>query len=223
LLRSRVNVVNHPLSPRSHFFYGHALFQRYQQREELGLDAGEERGLAVASRYHFEKMYEIDSRDIASIVMLHQLDTMLFSDMPDRVDWLAKLEVVLQSRPLQASDQSALSGLISHFSHAGTDSDRQRVFFMLDQLIERYPGSAAIQMHKYNLLAADESTSPELLLNILERAYEVSPGYLKIYPYQMIEYDKKADSAAIYELSLAWMKQDPRRIQLPAIRHIFSQ
>jgi hypothetical protein len=220
-LLARVNVENHPLSPRSHFFYGHALFQRHQRREELQLD--EQKELVVASRYYFEQMHEIDGRDVAPIVMLYQIDSVFFPGMPDKVDWLQKLSQLLLSRRLQASDYTAFLGLIDYFSHHPSSPDQSRFVGMIDALIMRYPGSAELLIFKYKLLASADRASPEALFGLLARAQEINPGYLEIYPYQMIEKNKSADWAAIYEAAGDWMQQDPSRRQLPAIRKVFNK
>lgn len=222
ILLSRVNVENHPASPRSHFFYGNALFKRFERREELALSEKEVLELAVASRSHFEKMHEIDGRDLAPIVMLYQIDSALFPGMPDRVDWLEKLEVLLQTRRLQASDHASIEGLLDYFSHRGSGPDRRRLHTMLDDLIARYPKRVSILMHKYKLLSTQDNVSPEALLEVLEQAQRVNPRALIIYPHQMMEHYKAADMAAAYQSALDWMQQDQSRRQLSAVRRVFK-
>ena len=223
LLRSRVNVANHPMSPRAHFFYGNALFQRYQQRLALGLSEEEERNLAVAARYHFEKMHEINGRSVAALVMLYQLESKFFPQMPDRLDRLEQLSLLLQSRRLQSSDYSALSALVKYYIRDPADPDRSRFTGMLDGLIDRYPRNAAILILKYQLLASVDEVSSKELLQLLEQAARINPQNLEIYPYQIIEYEKDANWAAIHEAILDWMREDRSRRQLPALRMVFGQ
>jgi hypothetical protein len=223
IVLARVNVENHPSSPRSRFFYANALFKRYERKEELQLNEQEELELAVAARHHFLKMHEIDGRDLAPLVMLYQIDSTLFSRMPDQVDWLKRMGILLQSRRLQASDYSALVGLINYFSHDAANADRKRFIAILDELIHRYPQNAQLLVYKFKFLSADDEVSPEVLLGILGDAERVNPDHLEIYPYQIVEYQKASNMAAQNEVARAWLEQDRFRRQLPALRQAFRR
>jgi hypothetical protein len=94
---------------------------------------------------------------------------------------------------------------------------------ILDDLIVRYPSNASIFLFKYQLLASESEMPREQLLQILGHAARVNPQDLKIYPYQLIEYEKAANWAALHEVAGDWMKQDKSRRQLPAFRAIFGQ
>jgi hypothetical protein len=148
---------------------------------------------------------------------------MLFARMPERIDWLEKLSVVLQSRRLQASDYAALTALVEHFGRDTSDPDRHRFVTILDGLIERYPSKASLFIFKYQLLASGGDVSHEHLLQILEHAVQINPRDLKIYPYQIIEYEKVANWAAMHEAARGWMREDTSRRQLPSIRRVFGQ
>ena len=131
-------------------------------------------------------------------------------------------EALLLSRRLQASDYTSFLGLIDYFSHHSSSPDRARFATMIDSLILRYPGSAELLIFKYRLLSDAGQASHEELFGLLSRAEEISPGYFEVYPYKMIEKNKTADRAAIYEAAAGWMQQDPSRRQLPAIRKVFN-
>jgi hypothetical protein len=129
---------------------------------------------------------------------------------------------LLKSRRLQASDYSALSGLVKHFSHDVSASDRDRFASMLNALIDRYPGKTALVIFKYQLQSAADQVSHEELSQLLAHAEQINPRHLEIYPSQIIEYNKASDWAAIHEVALDWMRQDQSRLQLPAIRMVFK-
>ena len=86
---------------------------------------------------------------------------------------------------------------------------------MLEDLIARYPASGRLITYKYQLLASDDTVAPETLFEILAFAERTNPEHLEIYPYQMMEYQRATDSAAVHEAVLAWLQQDGTRRQLP--------
>jgi hypothetical protein len=222
LVLARFNVANHPDSSRSNFFYARALFDRFQSRRELNLDDEEARALAVVSRQYFEKMHEIDGRDVAPMVMLYQIDSMLFPGMRDGVDWLETLDELLHTRTLQASDYTALMALVEYFGHYPADSDRDRLSAMLDTLIERHPGRANLLILKYKHMASSDNFSDEQLLAVLEQTIVAAPGYLEAYPYLMMQHDKVADAGAVHEAARDWMLHDSSRRELSVLRQVFA-
>ena len=78
LTLSRVNLAQHPQSSRSNYFYANALLRHFRQAEQLGLGQREQDESLILSRHYFERMYQTNDRDVASLVMLYYLDSVYF-------------------------------------------------------------------------------------------------------------------------------------------------
>ncbi|MEP5566893.1 MAG: hypothetical protein ABJN62_03580 [Halioglobus sp.] len=223
LLRSRVNVENHPMSPRAHFFYANATFQQYRDGEKLGYSLEEQKKLAVRSHYHFERMYDIDSTSLTAVVMLHQLESELFSQMPGRPDRLKTLSDLLELKRLQSSDYSALGSLVQYYSRDLGRNGRRRFGLMLEDLVELFPNNAEFLVLKYEFYAADTEISPIDRLAILEQVAVANPHRMQVYAYMIAENRKLGDWAGIHKATLRWMEADQSRRHLRALRQVFNR
>lgn len=216
-----VNAGNHPQSSRSNYFYANALLNRYQGAQEAGLTEEASREALVGARYYFEKMYETNPRDVAALVMLHSLDTQYFTAVSERPDWLAKLEQLLQSRRLQASDYNALGALINCVSAGGCDADRSRILALLDGLEARYPRKVEILGWRFTYLLGQEASAQELNA-ILQRALEIKPGRREFLYRQIQQQARVNDVDGMYESARLWLQHDRQRIFLHALKGLFS-
>jgi hypothetical protein len=217
---SRYNVANHPGSVRANFLYANALFKKYQERDKLGLNEEDVRGLVTTSRHYFILAHEADVTDIAPFGMLYQIDTVFFPELPDRVDWMDRMARVLQTRRLQASDITALRAMTEFFASGAGAGDQERFLSILDNLIARYPTNTKLLFVKYKLLRALHRNQPERLLALLEQAAEVNPNSTFPHQYLLLQYRSTGDTAAAYEAAGQWMQRDQRRRELLTLRRV---
>jgi len=218
---ARYNVVNHPASPRANFYFANALFKRLDQADALVLPEQERRELAVQSRYHFNRMHELDGREFAALVMLYQIDTLYFPRLAEENDWLAKLQVLAGTRRLRPSDVTALGALVE-FSAKSTDQPgTSRVVHLLDEISKRYPRRSDLAMLRYRYLAGQKNANAQELRTLLEQEVAANPASTEVYAY-LVQYHGKENIANTYETIGAWMQQDKNRMDLPVIRRIFA-
>jgi len=215
-----VNVGNHPESSRSHYFYANELLKRYRRSSDLGLSEEEARAALLGARVHFERMYETNPRDVAALVMLHSLDSQYAADAPGRIDWLAELERLLESRVLQASDMNALVALIDCLNAGGCAADRERILGLLDRLDERYPDSLTLLGWRYTYLM-EHAESPEQLERVLDRALALDPGRPE-FLYRRIQHQaREEDVGGMYETVRQLLLHDERRLRLGQLQELF--
>jgi hypothetical protein len=221
LTLARYNVASHPRSARANFFYGNALFRRLENAQALGLDEEQQRDLTVASRHYFEQMYDLDQKDFAALVMLHQFDRVNFPGLSVENDWLGKLDTQVKSRRLQASDISALEALVSFSASSAGEAGRIEVGSILEQLVQRYPGNPDIVTLYYKYLAVQTAADKDQLRQLLEQKVALHPDTRDYHAF-LVNYHGYDDLAATHETIRAWMKLDSRRRDLYAIRRIFD-
>jgi hypothetical protein len=221
LTLSRTNLAQHPESSRSNYFYANALLRHYRRADQRGLSDSEKSEALLLSRHYFERMYQTNNRDVAALVMLFYLDTAYFSQLRDEVDWLSKLNELLVTRRLQASDWNALEVLFELLGEGAEVASEERVLDLLDRLSERYPRSAQVLRYRYQYLAA-RNAEPAVLIPLLEQAQVLSPGANWIYPALLGEQAREQDVAAMYETARLWLRYDPQRYRVSQIKALFS-
>jgi hypothetical protein len=215
-----INVKNHPMSSRSNYFYANSLLTRYRQGKELGLEESESRDALLAARYYLERMYETNPRDVAALVMLHSLDTQFAAGAPDRRDWLGELEILMESRPLQASDVNALYALIECLTAGGCAADRDRILRMLLALEARYPRNLSVLGLRYTYLLKNSTDDAELQA-VLDIALAINPGRQE-FLYRQIELQARSqDVDGMYATAGQWLLHDHRRLRLLRIKSLF--
>ncbi len=216
-----INVKNHPTSSRSNYFYANALLTRYRQSKELGLEQQDSRDALIASRYYLERMYETNPRDVAALVMLHSLDTQFVANAADRRDWLGELEILLESRQLQASDLNALYGLIGCLIEGGCDADRERILRMLASLEARYPSDLTVLGLRYTLPAQDRRQHCRVAgcAGPCPGARPRTTG-VSLPPDRVTR--QVAERRRMYATVGQWLLQDRRRLRLLGIKGLFT-
>jgi len=219
---ARFNVINHPQSPRANFFYGNALFKRFQQSQELQLDEEEQRALAVTSRSYFDNMRKLDERNFPALVMLHQLDTLYFPGLAQKNDWLGVMAELAQTRRLQSSDSTALAALVDFSLTPPGESERARVGELLAQLVGRYPYRVDLVGLQYRFVMATAPERKPTLLPMLEalaRLNQDSPEAAAL----LASYHGNGNLAGTYGALLEWLRRDPLRRNLPVVRALFEK
>jgi hypothetical protein len=218
---SAFNVRNHPESSRSRYFLADAYLQQYS-RALKSSEEGVRRGdYLLVSRHHFERMYQLNPRDFAALVMLYYLDSEFFPELQQYNDWFAKLQEVAANRPLQASDRSSLNALLNCFSNEICTASEEDLFTLLETLEARYPQSIDFLMLRYRYLEAI-GAPVERRLAILARAQSMQPANIMVYQYQLSEFAAMDDMSALYEAIRLWMLHDAGRQNLGVIHTLFT-
>jgi hypothetical protein len=219
---ARFNVINHPQSPRANFFYANALFKRFIQSNELGLDEEEQRALAVTSRTYFEKMRHLDERNFSALVMLYQLDTLYFPNLARENDWLGAMEELAKTRRLQSSDRTALGALVAFSLTPAGAVERDRVGQLLTHLVQRYPHRMDIVRLRYDFVRATLPTQKSTLLPLLQSVAQSNPDKPQAAAYLAL-YHRDQDLDDTYEAVREWLRRDPSRRELLVIKSLFEQ
>jgi protein O-mannosyl-transferase len=219
---ARYNVVNHPQSARANFFYATALFKRFSEAQELGLDEEEKRALAVTARRYFEKMHAIDEQAFAATVMLYQLDTLYFPGLAQQNDWLAMIGNSAKTHRLQSSDFTALNALVEFSLKPQVGAEQEAVGALLQQLVARHPGNMTLLGLQYRYVIATQPEQRASLLPLLQGANELNPNSRQAAAL-LAQYHGSDDLAATYEAIRDLMKRDQLRRELPVVLKIFKQ
>ena len=221
LTLSRVNLAQHPQSSRSNYFYANALLRHFRQAEQLGLGQREQDESLILSRHYFERMYQTNDRDVASLVMLYYLDSVYFTQLQQQVDWLEKLDELLNTRTLQASDWNALTTLFEILADRADETNADRVAGLLDKLSGRYPASPAVLRYRYDYLSARNEEAPQLI-PLLQRAQALTPAAFWPYYFLLYEYSREGDSASMYEEARRWLAHDRNRERIGDLKELFG-
>jgi hypothetical protein len=218
---ARFEAINHPHSARANFLYGNALYKRFGQSLELGLDDTEQRALAVTSRRYFERMHAIDPGTFAALVMLYQIDTSYFPGLAEKNDWLGLMHELAKTRRLSSSDRTALGALVKFSLTPIGEPERERVELLLDRLAQRYPKSLELFGHRYKLAKADGNEHTAAMLEELQRVVRLNPRDPQAAAY-VAQYYGNRNLGETYESIRDWMRRDTYRRDLPVILEIFD-
>ncbi len=221
LTLSRFDVINHPESARTNFFYANTLFKRFERSRDLGLSQDEQRALAVTSHRYFERMHRLDERDFAALVMLYQLETVHFPGLAQKNDWLGVMAEVAGKRRLKSSDLTALGALFGFARSPAGVPERARVGAILDDLVERYPWNMTLLAAKFRYYYDGNDLEREALLASLERAAKLYPDRRQAAAY-LAQFHGSDDLGSTYEAIREWMRRDQLRRELPLIRQVFE-
>jgi hypothetical protein len=219
---ARHNVASHPDSPRANFFYANAVFKALGEDNASELSEKEKGAYLVTAREYFLRMHRLDPRDFAPMVMLHQIESNYFPELPGREDWLQKLQELAATRVMQASDHTALKALIDSTVSRENELEYVQVSALLEILLSRYSNRPDLLIHKYELRRAWTDSSDAELLEYLLLAKEKKPGRAQTYPYLVNHYGR-ADIAASYELMGQWMRSDKLRRDLLVMTRVLQQ
>lgn len=212
---ARVNVVNHPQSPRANFFYGQMLYDEVLRQEELALTQAQVQNRVLAAREYFLTMHTLSPRDFAALVMLYKIDALYFAAMPDAPDWLGKLQELAQLRRVQASDLTALESLVAFTERRDSRAQGERVATLIASLQARYPGRTTLALLHYRLLAADSEVTRAQRLASLDTLGAAG------YPHRA-QHHLQTDKAAAFEEIRGWVAADKNRRALSNMRAVFA-
>jgi hypothetical protein len=152
--------------------------------------------------------------------MLYYLDSKFFPQMRQRVDWLAKLESLLLTKTLQASDWNALGTLLECYEIGTCKISQTHMVGLLDTLSNRYPGSVQVLQYRYRYLSAIHAENLDRL-QLLLQAQTIAPATPWIYSYILIEYAREQNVEKMYEYAQLWLLNDRQRFNLPLIKGMF--
>lgn len=218
---ARHNVVNHPDSPRANFYYALTLMEEFQRVKAAGNDPERERALAVASRTHYMRMYELDPRDIAGVVLLYQFDSMYFPAAAKRHDWLGVLEQLARERPLQSADLTALDSLVTFVENTPDPQLQERALGVVLQLHDRYPYKARLAAYAWRLHLAAGGERADMLPLLEKTLAKTSSSTLAAG--HLVGYHARGDLPAAYAALLEWIRRDTLRRELPVIRDLLER
>lgn len=212
---ARVNVANHPQSPRANFFYGQMLYDEVLRREELALTQAQVQNRVLAARQHFLTMHTLSPRDFAALVMLYKIDALYFAAMPDAPDWLGELQKLAQLRRVQASDLTALEALVAFTEGRDGRAGHERIVTLITSLQARYPRRTTLALLHYRLLAADPEVTRAQRLASLDTLGAAG------YPHRA-QHHLQTDKAAAFEEIRGWVGADKHRRALSNMRAVFA-
>jgi len=213
--------VNHPQSPRANFYYGNALYSRYQASlAESGAEQ-EQAALAVGARQYYLAMHQLDGRDLAPLVMLYQIEARHFPGLAEQNQWLSRIESVAAERRLQRSDITALGALVSHTLQPIGAGDRARVRALLEMLQARRPGNLGLLALYYRLQSAGEPEHKVALERAFEQFLERKPQSRKAVAY-LAQYHGRNNLPATYEAVAQWLANDVKRQEIAEIHAVFQ-
>jgi protein O-mannosyl-transferase len=217
---SAVNAANHPQSSRSQFFLAQSQLRAYQSGLEEGAESPGNH--LLLARHHFELMHQNNPRDIAAIVMLYYLDQHHLPQLQQYQDWFAILEELARDRPLQASDITALDTLVDCYIADACGDEGARLLALFDVLQARYADRIDLALMRYRLLKKAGAPLVERLA-LLDELQSRSPADVRTYQNLLAEYVAAGDVSGQYETLKEWLRHDPGRRQLGAIRRLFAE
>tara|TARA_R110002110_G_scaffold91264_2_gene237580 strand:- start:204103 stop:206010 length:1908 start_codon:yes stop_codon:yes gene_type:complete len=220
LVLAQRNVDNHPQSARAHYFLGDALLSVYNRSGEHELNDAQRRDLLIVARQQFERMYELEPDDSASLVMLYIVDSLYFPELAQRNDWLAKIAQRMEEKVFLPSDYASVTALMRHLTQRGSPDDAQRVMAILEQRMATWGDRRQFLLPMYLYNAAHRGPYEERRA-LLARALAVSPGSYATRYYLASELVAAGDIAGAYESIGQWLQRDQRRWQLPLIKSLF--
>lgn len=229
---AQFNVVNHPESPRANFYYANVLYEKFLHAQGEGSVQEERAALAISARQYYLNMHRLDSRDMAPLVMLYQLDSKHFPVLAVQNDWLFKIETLASSRRLQRSDITAIAAMVKHVLESDS-GDRERIDALLSQLRDRDPNKLALLALQFRLLKDQPGRRAEVG-RMLEEYAQRKPNSRKAAAYLAQFYGsggaEGSDGAegsgkntpATYTAIASWLANDRDWQEISAIREVFN-
>lgn len=219
---ARTNVLRHPDSLRSQYFYGNALLRQYRLRDSLALDDTSAMAFVVLGRESFLNMLAIEPDNIPALVMLHYLDSRFFVDLAREERWSERVIAALDGRPLESSDWNALNvlaeclGEATCLSFATADMDA-----LLARLRAHYDRRSDFLAYEFVYQRAAQ-VEPEIMLATLQDLLSRQPGALKFYPRLVEQYAARDDLGGIYRTLVEWMRRDTDRRYISQQQSVFG-
>jgi hypothetical protein len=214
---SGTDVFNHPESANSHYTHANVMFGRAADLGEQDPNDPQVEVLLGGARHHYEMSHSLDPQDVATLVMLYQMDSAYYPHLGLRDLWLEKLDAVLETRSLRPTDIVALGKLMRCFGSGACQAEAEVVPELLDTLYRRFPGSARIALleHRYQVDSGVELTRR---VAFLESLLVQRPDNTLIRRALQGEYVAQGDGGRMIENARLLMQGDTRRVRLPDIR-----
>lgn len=217
-----VNLKNHPNSPKTNFMYAESLWQEYNlTASSTGSQSKQAMDQLISSRYHFQRVWELDPRSVAALIMLHHIDTQYFPKLGQRENWLGKLETLLEDRVLQSPDYNAIDALAMCTAEGGCSGDHGRMMSIFTILERRYPNSLAILSSYYTYIYAHGANAEELE-EVCKKALSIEPGNRAFLARLLSLKVAQGDIDAMYEVVRQWMTFDKNRRDILHLKALFS-
>jgi protein O-mannosyl-transferase len=217
---SQVNAMNHPGSVSAQYTFANLMLERYNEGASMNLGDSQRVDALVIARDRFERIYDIDSTHVPTLVKLYQLDDIYFPSLAEQNDWLGHLEEVLRSRALQPADITSLEVLVLCWANGHCSTDDGVPERILSGLQVRYPDYAAVSLLKYDYLRITGAPTPDRLA-MLQRAIALSPSSVKLHSKMIGEYLGAGDTGAVYEEMRSMLERDPHRYYIPLYKSLF--
>lgn len=218
---SLVNLKNHPNSPKTNYLYAESLWRAYHTSGGAGLSENEAKDLLISSRYYFQRMWELDSRSVASLIMLHHIDEQYFPKLGEKENWLGKLEALLDDRVLQSFDYNAIDALVECIGEGACRADNAQMMSIFGTLKRRYPNSLALMSSYYTYVYA-RGASVEELEKLCEKALAIDPSNSGFLARLLSLKVRQGDVGAMYEVVAMWMAADQSRRNILSLKALFS-
>ena len=152
--------------------------------------------------------------------MLYYLDSLFFPELKQRIDWFEKLQSLIQTKTLQASDWNALGTLLECVESEACEPGHERMTVLLDTLSSRYPSSVRVLQYRYRYLQYLES-EPHRGILLMEQARVIAPATPWIYSNLLTYHAARGDLAETYEYARLWLLNDRARYSLLHIKGMF--
>jgi protein O-mannosyl-transferase len=216
---SQVNAINHPESVSAQYNFANLMLERYNEGASMDLDESQRINALVVARERFERIYNLDSTHVPSLVKLYQLDDIYFPALGESNDWLVQLEQALQVRVLRPVDISALAVLVQCWAKGHCSVDEGEPERILSKLSERFPKYAAVARLQYDyLLAAGVQNDDRLAM--LQQAILANPSDVQLQSRLVSEYLGQGDIGAVYEDIRNMLQKDSRRYYIPRYKSV---
>ncbi len=217
---ARTDVVRHPASARSHYFYGNALLRQHRHRESLGLSDGQATESLLLARHHFERMHQNNPSDIAALALLYYLDTRYFTALDTSGRWYERLLEQVQTSALQASDWNALDMLANCMGAGSCPTSPAKAMLLFDTIQRRFPESAKQVGYRYRFLE-QTGAGPEQRVAALEALLKEHPSTLGYYQELILGYAELGDVQGMYSAVMRWVEHDRLRLYSSTIKSMF--
>ncbi|MFT4822383.1 MAG: hypothetical protein ACI9J0_000292 [Cryomorphaceae bacterium] len=216
-----VNLENHPDSPRTNFLYAETLWQKYHGALAGSVEQEQAKEQLITARYYFQRTWELDSRSLAALIMLYDIDQQYFPKLGEKEDWLGRLEILLSDRVLQASDYNAIDALVVCVAEGGCRVDYGRMISIFKMLEKRYPRSLPLLSSFYTYIQASGASDAELE-EICNKALLINPASRDFLAKLLSLRIRQGDIGAMYDVVSHWMAADTARRDILRLKTLFS-
>ncbi|MDO8861412.1 hypothetical protein Q6D67_06835 [Haliea sp. E1-2-M8] len=217
---AQVNSLNHPGSVRAQHAVANVLMERFLAPQEYGLNREQRLVYLAEARYRYEANYQSNPTDLGALIMLYQIDAGYYAKQVDASHWLPLAREAAQSKVLQVSDYVALQSLMRCLGEGRCHAVEGDAELLIEDLKQRYPGSARIARLHYEYLLAIDAPREERVA-VLKQVLELSPTASGL-RYRLIE-ELGAENryGPIFEQARTVLAHDPRFLQLSTLRGMF--